>query len=306
MMTKAISKFRGYDMAREKTFLASALSLIMLFTLLEPDETANYSIPMSLLFWTCHVGAGLAILYLASYWIRNKVNSKLSPFTLVSISGLIGAVLCAPIYTWFDVIFPSVDEVSMSGLDSLEHTSMIWALLVEFTEMGPIFLASWFVVNIPLLTRKHRASSNENMNTSGGNLEELQEDDESKNMLLDKLPSVIGRDIVSVSSDLHYINIETAKGKALILGSIKTVAEAFQNEGIQVHRSHWVAYKHVSKLHINGDKAYCLTTTGNKIPVSRSKRKAVKDAFGTQILLSPIPPNNSDSQTKKFINAWAE
>ncbi|WNO07628.1 LytTR family DNA-binding domain-containing protein [Teredinibacter sp. KSP-S5-2] len=287
-------------MTREKTFLVSALSLIVLFTLVEPDETARYGIAMSLLFWTCHIGTGLVILYLASYWIRNKVTSKLSPLTLVSISGLIGAVICAPIYTWFDVIFPSVDKASMSWLSNKGQESTAWALLEEFTQMGPIFLASWFIMNIPLFTRKNTPYSNEKVEKTEQKSYNSQKENENKKVLLDKLPSVIGRDIVSVSSDLHYINIETAKGKALILGSIKAVAEVFQNEGIQVHRSHWVAYKHVSKLHINGDKAYCLTSTGSKIPVSRSKRKAVKDAFGTQILLSHTLSKSGSSHEQTY------
>ena len=97
---------------------------------------------------------------------------------------------------------------------------------------------------------------------------------------LDRLPAVIGRDIVAVSSDLHYLHVDTTRGRAMILGSLKDAAAALGDRGMLVHRAHWVAHAHVRRVQIAGPEAWCHLSTGQRVPVSRRRRRAVRDHYG--------------------------
>ena len=48
--------------------------------------------------------------------------------------------------------------------------------------------------------------------------------------------------------------------------------------GLQVHRSHWVAREHVVTAKRAGDRATLTLTNGAEVPVSRSYLPAVRDA----------------------------
>jgi DNA-binding LytR/AlgR family response regulator len=63
--------------------------------------------------------------------------------------------------------------------------------------------------------------------------------------------------------------------------------------GMQVHRSSWIAKAHTVKVHMAGAEAYCVMTNGLKVPVSRNKRKEVKNYFGqfvrhTAVVTAPV------------------
>jgi len=99
-------------------------------------------------------------------------------------------------------------------------------------------------------------------------------------VFIDSLPAAIGQDIIAASSDLHYINVHTTKGKALVLGSLKYVAEVFGDEGMMTHRGRWIIKRHVERVKLGKDTAYCLMSNGLRVPISRSRRKTVSNEFG--------------------------
>ncbi|MGI9353556.1 MAG: LytTR family DNA-binding domain-containing protein [Rhizobiaceae bacterium] len=50
-------------------------------------------------------------------------------------------------------------------------------------------------------------------------------------------------------------------------------------DGLRVHRSWWVARKHVTKLKRDGDRQVLEISNGEEIPVSRSYAKRVREAL---------------------------
>lgn len=154
----------------------------------------------------------------------------------------------------------------------------------EFIEISPIILLTWYAVNLPLLFNKPQLNNEAPSGDPDGEPGEESPEQQNKQRLLDALyeglPQVLGNDIVAISSDLHYLNVHTRLGKTLVLGSLKHYADAFGETGMLVHRSHWVAKDHVVSANIASKEAFCLMSTGLKVPVSRSKRKDVKAFFG--------------------------
>lgn len=77
--------------------------------------------------------------------------------------------------------------------------------------------------------------------------------------------------LISVSMQDHYAEITTTKGRELILMRLSDVIkQVAPEEGIQVHRSHWVARDFMKELHKEQRKYRLELTTGDSVAVSAS------------------------------------
>ena len=95
--------------------------------------------------------------------------------------------------------------------------------------------------------------------------------------LLSRLPLEKRAPLVSLSVQDHYTEVTTAKGSHLVLIRLSdAISEA--GEGLQIHRSHWVARAAIAKVERQSGKVILTTASGAKLPVSRSYLPAVKAA----------------------------
>jgi DNA-binding LytR/AlgR family response regulator len=97
--------------------------------------------------------------------------------------------------------------------------------------------------------------------------------------LLERLPIQKRGTLISMSVADHYVEVTTTKGQALLLLRLSdAIREVPQQDGLQVHRSHWVAQNQVVAARREKDRAILTMSDGRDIPVSRSYLPAVKDA----------------------------
>jgi DNA-binding LytR/AlgR family response regulator len=91
----------------------------------------------------------------------------------------------------------------------------------------------------------------------------------------------LGRELVMLSAELHYLRVKTTRGEALILYSFgQAMAElAASDKGIQVHRSHWVARTHVAGVRREEGRMHCVLLSGATVPVARSRQAEVAAKF---------------------------
>lgn len=79
----------------------------------------------------------------------------------------------------------------------------------------------------------------------------------------------------------HYVEVTTQKGSALVLLRLAdAIAETRGIDGLQIHRSHWVARDAVKALKRVEGRPMIETTSGALLPVSRSFLAPVRAAFG--------------------------
>jgi len=94
-----------------------------------------------------------------------------------------------------------------------------------------------------------------------------------------QIPPEIGREIIALRAEDHYIRVYTTKGSALIRyrfgDALKDVACL---DGLQVHRSCWVKRSAVVKLTEDNGATSLELVGGVRIPVSRAYQKVVQQA----------------------------
>lgn len=274
-----------------KTLPVVGIVLVVLFVFIKPEATAGYAFFPRLLFWTVHIGMGLVSIVLASKLLRPALGRAMPLTAAILITGLAGAAMLAPVYVLLEHLAPAglTDEAD-GWLDSFAATGWLQSVFVEFVEVTPMFLAAWFAVNLPLVLGRpvfvdgppdvprgpddgHSASKK-----VGGPPET---EDDPREQFFALVPKALGRDIVALSSDMHYLHVHTTLGKCMVLGTLRDAASLFSDAGLLVHRSHWVAYAHVQKISKRGSAWECLMSNDLRIPVSRRNRTRVAEWYGS-------------------------
>lgn len=99
--------------------------------------------------------------------------------------------------------------------------------------------------------------------------------------VLEKLPQRIGRDVVSVQAQDHYVKVTTPLGSALVLMKLgHAERDLAALDGLRVHRSWWVRKRHAKRLVRADGKLFVEMADGASIPVGRKYRKQVLALFG--------------------------
>jgi hypothetical protein len=263
--------------------------LVLLFVLMKPEATAGYTVLERLLFWSAHIGFGLVSIVLASKLIRPGTVSGTPLWLTVLLTGLVGAAMLAPLYLLLEAVAPA--RLAYEPDDWLDFFAMrgpIQSVVAEFLEVAPVFLAAWFAVNLPLLLSRPELDDSSRDGSGGPGAAKSRKStprpspvaEDAGGGFYSRLPRAIGRDIILVSSDMHYLHVYTSLGKCMILGTIRDAAEQLGDNGMLVHRSHWVAHKHVSRLARRGRKWECVMSNDQRVPVSRRNQGKVGEWYG--------------------------
>ena len=95
-----------------------------------------------------------------------------------------------------------------------------------------------------------------------------------------RLPAHLGKNILSLEAQDHYVNVTTDNGSALVLIRLAdAIAELEGLEGLRIHRSHWVATNAISKTKRENGKLLVELSNGTALPVSRTYTKNLKEKF---------------------------
>ena len=86
-------------------------------------------------------------------------------------------------------------------------------------------------------------------------------------------------DVIRISSRDHYVEVITEHGtETLLMRFADAIGEMDGIEGMQVHRSHWVAKRGICRVEREKGRWYVCAKDGERVPVSRSYLDAVREA----------------------------
>ena len=101
------------------------------------------------------------------------------------------------------------------------------------------------------------------------------EDDEKpgKNVpFIARLSAPLGRELICLEMEGHYVRVHTSLGNDLILMRMRDAVNELENyDGMQVHRSFWVARDAIDSVHRSGERGIITMSNGMEIPVSRTR-----------------------------------
>lgn len=107
-------------------------------------------------------------------------------------------------------------------------------------------------------------------------------------LFLSSVKPPLDGDIYHIEAQEHYVRVATASEKRMLLYRFSdAIREMPSDVGMQVHRSHWVAYKAVVDVLKEGQSLKLALSDNNSIPVSRSFRTRVEEKFSA-IKTKPI------------------
>lgn len=96
---------------------------------------------------------------------------------------------------------------------------------------------------------------------------------------LDRLPPELGSELIALEMEDHYVRAHTGLGSDLVLLRLRdAIAELDGIEGMQVHRSWWVARGAVADVKRDGRNIRLVLDGGLEAPVSRANVQPLKDA----------------------------
>jgi len=97
---------------------------------------------------------------------------------------------------------------------------------------------------------------------------------------LDRLPLKLrGGAIYAVEAEDHYLRLHTSKGQDLILMRLTdAIGELDGIEGLQTHRSWWVAKDGVANVRRDAGKVILVLKDNSEAPVARNNVRALRDA----------------------------
>ncbi|MEL6584928.1 MAG: LytTR family DNA-binding domain-containing protein [Pseudomonadota bacterium] len=93
-----------------------------------------------------------------------------------------------------------------------------------------------------------------------------------------RVPPKLGRDLVRLSVQDHYVEVHTTLGMELVLMRFSdAMAELEGIAGHQTHRSHWVADAAIAESVRRDGRVFLRLRDGTDIPVSRSFQPALRE-----------------------------
>ena len=111
-----------------------------------------------------------------------------------------------------------------------------------------------------------------------GNAARVSEPEVKPVRLLERLPQHKRGKLISMSVSDHYVAITTDRGKELVLMRFRdAMAECEGCEGVQIHRSHWIALNQITNVLRLDGKTLIETSAGERLPVSRSFAETLKE-----------------------------
>ncbi|MDA4847154.1 LytTR family DNA-binding domain-containing protein [Hoeflea poritis] len=97
---------------------------------------------------------------------------------------------------------------------------------------------------------------------------------------LDQLPAHLGRNLILLQAQDHYVRAVTDRGETLIRAGMEDAANALGDFGVRIHRSWWVARGAVRAYRYRKGAPVVVLRNGLELPVGRTYRRSARKMLG--------------------------
>ena len=295
----------------------AAALLIITLALMEPSSSAGLNLFSRTFFWSLHLIPATIIAWVLSGWLFNlRASDRISPWVLLVVAGAVTGLMLAPISVTLELFFGVFDaagpqsrplsftlddwlnELKDELLDVPLTTAIMWPAMNAFVvwRIGSMhddargntadeiqLLDGSLMPQVQIPSAVGTVSTVEKLELpESGFAPKQQESKVGTSCFLDRLPTRLGRDIIFVEAEEHYLRVTTSRGQHLLLqGFTHAIVELENNgfDGIQIHRSVWVAWKHVENVDVRMGSMSVVLSTGACLKIGRRRVKSVVAAW---------------------------
>ena len=174
-----------------------------------------------------------------------------------------------------------------TAVASVPGTALVWLLVavyMDYRMTGAAELASLYsqvaaihlmlnvLVTCFIIARLKRAGTEE------GSIAARPSGEPPGAPFLDRIPARLGRNLLHLHMQDHYVEVHTEEGSDLLLLRFRdALREVGDLDGAQVHRSHWVARAAVAGVERRNGRIALRLVNGREVPVSRSFAPALRE-----------------------------
>ncbi|MGA1463963.1 MAG: LytTR family DNA-binding domain-containing protein [Steroidobacteraceae bacterium] len=266
--------------------LAAVAFLLLgaIFGLIQPAGSIALGRAGALAFWVLH-GVAAVPCILAGVWLLARLPVRLSAWWFLLGSGLLAALLLSVFALGLEFLFGVEEHPPIEAV--LQAPSILLAQwLDELGGLTPPFVLAWLLINLPQVMRLGVSPPVDSAPTSSAP-PEASADPPPAVGLFHLLPPALGTDVVLLTADLHYLKVHTPRGRTMLLYSLSEAESELRGQGMRVHRSHWVADRHVLGLRRKGSGLVCQLSGGLEVPVSRRRQAEVLARYGRDTRYHP-------------------
>ena len=250
-----------------------AVGLTIGLTSIGPSASEGLGTLNTMAFWAAHVVPALALLA-----VTQKLLGQVSRIS--ALPGIVQVVLSAVIASFlFAPLALGIDKV-LGGEGALDNDGdgVLLRLAAELSHFFVPLVLIWCLLNAPSLLQLERAGTR----TPASDDQPQSATDDQQNgeaEFWSRVPGRLGRRLVALSAELHYLRVYTTEGDTLILFPFGRAVDVLQDHaGMQIHRSHWVALDQIDEVITRDGRVSCQMIGGLTLPVSRSYRSALRAA----------------------------
>jgi hypothetical protein len=248
------------------------------------------------LVWALHLSIGLVTIRAGVIGLsRWPVTANWPDLALLGFAGVIASLVLAPVSFAIDqsllVLGVDTDDELLISSDATA-LKVFLGIVEEWTHVvGPTVLVA-VMLALPAWWVRRQSTPSPNVSEMSCEAEaQISSDSVSAEptairSCLQRLPPVLGTDLIAAQSELQYVRIYTTLGDALVLGALKDVAEQREAEGQIVHRTWWVSNRHIRTLRRKGTQYVLTMDNGLEVPVSRRRQQGLIRQFGSSTTLN--------------------
>jgi len=197
----------------------------------------------------------------------------------------IGALLYAPVVGWavargekrglpIWLTLPVAIAAASLPMTGVSHLATQWVMGTRPLENWWLLYGEILIVALPLIPI-YVAISRRRGTTAPRETPETPAAPEPA--FLDRLPPRLGRDLLCLQMEDHYVRLHTTLGSDMILMRMRDAVDELKGlPGLQVHRSWWVARSAVTGHTLDGRRLALRLSNGMTVPVARAVAPRVR------------------------------
>ena len=265
------------EMLRPRTVAVAVASVILFtvaMTIFGPLGTANLGLLARFSYWALCAGVTFPLCYAVAavvlYLLR--LGSLIEIASAVAAAVLFEGLVCTAVVLAADSQFLPERTPRLTWAITYLTVTIVVAVCTFFTH---------YVVFQRILHNRALSAS--------GNADPVDPPDDAVAQFTprqarfhDRLSRGVSRDIICLEMDDHYVNVHTTSGSCLVLMRFADAVADLGDLGMQVHRSHWVAHRHMVATVRRDGRPLLRVTDGRNVPISRPYLPAVRAVLSAQ------------------------